>query len=198
MEISAELRLRHAIVVRARKARGWNQRKLAEEAGISWSTASRVERLQFKMPHVREAALKIAVVLGLPPDEVLPPDMEENIIAEHRVTKHIAPQVLLACASRIQDRLILPSPYDEAVANELSETMIQALSTLTPREREVIEMRYGLNGRHTHTLEDCARHFKRSREQMRQDEVRAIRKLQCPVRARKLAEFLGTTDDDDG
>ncbi|MBN2584419.1 MAG: sigma-70 family RNA polymerase sigma factor, partial [Planctomycetes bacterium] len=64
------------------------------------------------------------------------------------------------------------------------------LKTLTYREREIIKLRYGIGDGYTYTLEEVGRIFKVTRERVRQIEAKAIRKLQHPVRARKLEGFL--------
>ena len=58
------------------------------------------------------------------------------------------------------------------------------------REREIIRLRYGIGDGYTYTLEEVGRIFKVTRERVRQVEAKALRKLQHPVRARKLEEFL--------
>lgn len=64
------------------------------------------------------------------------------------------------------------------------------LKTLTYREREIIKLRYGIGDGYTYTLEEVGRIFKVTRERVRQVEAKAIRKLQHPVRARKLQGFV--------
>ena len=64
------------------------------------------------------------------------------------------------------------------------------LKTLTYREREIIKLRYGIGDGYTYTLEEVGRIFKVTRERVRQVEAKAIRKLQHPVRSRKLSQFL--------
>jgi RNA polymerase primary sigma factor len=78
------------------------------------------------------------------------------------------------------------------VANKemLRERIEHVLKTLTYREREIIKLRYGIGDGHTYTLEEVGRIFKVTRERVRQVEAKAIRKLQHPVRARKLMGFL--------
>jgi DNA-binding CsgD family transcriptional regulator len=66
----------------------------------------------------------------------------------------------------------------------------QVLKTLTYREREIIKLRYGIGDGYTYTLEEVGRIFKVTRERVRQVEAKAIRKLQHPVRARKLHGFV--------
>lgn len=76
-------------------------------------------------------------------------------------------------------------------AQEMLRTRIEGvLKTLTYREREIIKLRYGIGDGYTYTLEEVGRIFKVTRERVRQVEAKAIRKLQHPVRARKLQGFV--------
>jgi RNA polymerase primary sigma factor len=72
----------------------------------------------------------------------------------------------------------------------LKQRIEQVLRTLTYREREIIKLRYGIGDGYTYTLEEVGRIFKVTRERVRQVEAKAIRKLQHPVRARKLQGFV--------
>ena len=78
-----------------------------------------------------------------------------------------------------------------SVSNDALKSRIEAvLKTLTYREREIIKLRYGIGDGYTYTLEEVGRIFKVTRERVRQVEAKAIRKLQHPVRARKLQGFV--------
>jgi RNA polymerase primary sigma factor len=80
---------------------------------------------------------------------------------------------------------------DTTAANEmLSQRIEQVLKTLTYREREILKLRYGIGDGYTYTLEEVGRIFKVTRERVRQVEAKAIRKLQHPVRSRKLESFI--------
>ena len=82
------------------------------------------------------------------------------------------------------------SPSDTATQDMLRNRIEQVLKTLTYREREIIKLRYGIGDGYTYTLEEVGRIFKVTRERVRQVEAKAIRKLQHPVRSRKLAGFI--------
>jgi len=82
------------------------------------------------------------------------------------------------------------SPVQTATADTLKQRIEQVLKSLTYREREIIKLRYGIGDGYTYTLEEVGRIFKVTRERVRQVEAKAIRKLQHPVRSRKLAGFL--------
>ncbi|MBL0869704.1 MAG: RNA polymerase sigma factor RpoD [Phycisphaerales bacterium] len=82
------------------------------------------------------------------------------------------------------------SPVASATNDTLKQRIEQVLKSLTYREREIIKLRYGIGDGYTYTLEEVGRIFKVTRERVRQVEAKAIRKLQHPVRSRKLAGFL--------
>jgi len=88
------------------------------------------------------------------------------------------------------------SPVVSAGTEMLKDRIEEVLKTLTYREREIIKLRYGIGDGYTYTLEEVGRIFKVTRERVRQVEAKAIRKLQHPVRARKLEGFLDASDEE--
>ncbi|MBN2138898.1 MAG: RNA polymerase sigma factor RpoD [Sedimentisphaerales bacterium] len=84
----------------------------------------------------------------------------------------------------------IASPVASATQEMLRERIDVVLKTLSYREREIIKLRYGIGDGYTYTLEEVGRIFKVTRERVRQVEAKAIRKLQHPVRARKLEGFI--------
>ncbi len=82
------------------------------------------------------------------------------------------------------------TPAHTAAQDMLKSRIEQVLKSLTYREREIIKLRYGIGDGYTYTLEEVGRIFKVTRERVRQVEAKAIRKLQHPVRSRKLAGFV--------
>jgi len=84
----------------------------------------------------------------------------------------------------------IDSPVATAAQGMLKERINVVLKTLSYREREIIKLRYGIGDGYTYTLEEVGRIFKVTRERVRQVEAKAIRKMQHPVRARRLEGFL--------
>jgi len=84
----------------------------------------------------------------------------------------------------------IDSPVASAAQEMLKERIDAVLNTLSYREREIIKLRYGIGDGYTYTLEEVGRIFKVTRERVRQVEAKAIRKMQHPVRSRKLEGFL--------
>jgi RNA polymerase primary sigma factor len=87
------------------------------------------------------------------------------------------------------------SPTESTTHGLLRDKLDSLLKTLTYREREIIRLRYGLTDGYTYTLEEVGRIFRVTRERVRQIEAKAVKKLQHPVRAKQLENFLGTVAD---
>ena len=81
-------------------------------------------------------------------------------------------------------------PADQATFTLLHEQLMEALSTLTEREQEVLRQRFGLDDGKPKTLEEVGRQFHVTRERIRQIEAKALRKLRHPSRSRKLKDYL--------
>jgi RNA polymerase primary sigma factor len=84
----------------------------------------------------------------------------------------------------------LPAPMDATSTQMLREQIQSILGELGRREREVLEMRFGLKDGEQHTLEEVGQAFNVTRERIRQIESKALRKLRHPGRSRKLRDFL--------
>jgi RNA polymerase primary sigma factor len=84
----------------------------------------------------------------------------------------------------------VPGPVDAASRQLLKEQIRAALGVLSERERQVLEMRFGLIDGQDHTLEEVGRHFGVTRERIRQIEAKALRKLRHPTRSRQLRDYL--------
>ncbi|MGQ9508900.1 MAG: RNA polymerase sigma factor RpoD [Thermodesulfobacteriota bacterium] len=89
----------------------------------------------------------------------------------------------------IEDKTTL-SPIDAVINANLYDQTKKVLSTLTPREEKVLRMRFGIDEKYDHTLEEVGREFDVTRERIRQIEAKALRKLRHPSRARQLRSFI--------
>ncbi|MCC2671454.1 MAG: polymerase, sigma 70 subunit, RpoD [Armatimonadetes bacterium] len=130
---------------------------------------------------------EIAVEMELPPDRV----SEIQRIAPEPLSLEtpIGEEEDSHLADFVEDQEAM-SPA-EAAANQLLRREIEdALGKLTPREREVIRMRFGLDDGSPRTLEEVGRFFKVTRERIRQIEAKALKKLKHPSKSRRLREFL--------
>jgi len=87
-------------------------------------------------------------------------------------------------------------PAEKASCQQLREQMEGVLSTLTERERRVLELRFGLKDGSDHTLEEVGRQYQVTRERIRQIEAKALRKLRHPTRVKHLRGFLEKQDEE--
>jgi RNA polymerase primary sigma factor len=138
-----------------------------------------------KEPTVEE----IAAVIGVTPEEA----QSLRVVSRHPVSLH---EPLGGDGERaLEDFLNDPeavNPGREVDHHLLRDRIAEVLRSLTPREREVIELRFGLRDGQPRTLEEVARIYGITRERIRQIEARGLLKLRQPVRSRRLAEFADT------
>ena len=91
----------------------------------------------------------------------------------------------------VEDRQTV-SPSDAAVYTSLEEQTRKVLATLTPREEQILRMRFGIGEKSDYTLEEVGQRFAVTRERIRQIEAKALRKLRHPSRARSIESFVGS------
>jgi len=128
----------------------------------------------------------IAAVLGTSPDEA----KSLRAVARPPLSLHepMGDDAERALSEFIDDRHVT-SPGDHVDATLLKERIGEVLRSLTPREREVIELRYGLKDGHPRTLDEVAKCYGITRERIRQIEARSLSKLRQPIRSQRLAGF---------
>jgi len=82
------------------------------------------------------------------------------------------------------------SPNDSLITQDLTTQVERALSTLSPKEKKILRLRFGIGEEGEHTLEEVGRRFSVTRERIRQIETKALRKLRHPLRGRALRAFV--------
>jgi RNA polymerase primary sigma factor len=90
----------------------------------------------------------------------------------------------------VEDELA-PSPVEAAIQGNLGEQTRKVLATLTPREEQILRMRFGIGQKTDYTLEEVGKQFAVTRERIRQIEAKALRKLRQTGRSRNLEGFTG-------
>jgi RNA polymerase primary sigma factor len=141
-------------------------RALATEEGVDPSLDRKLRRAAAKVRKIQRIALE-------------PMSLETPVGAEE--------------SSQLGDFIedeTMPEPVDAAARELLKEQVQSALSVLTERERQVLEMRFGLQDGKDYTLEEVGRYFNVTRERIRQIEAKALRKLRHPTRSRHLRDYL--------
>ncbi|HEV3237504.1 MAG TPA: sigma-70 family RNA polymerase sigma factor [Gemmataceae bacterium] len=152
-------------------------------------TLAAIERVrgEFSIRNGREPSIEeIAAMVGVTPEET----MSLRVVARHPVSLH---EPLGGDGERaLEDFLDDPGAMNPGIAVDqhlLRERIAEVLRSLTPREREVIELRFGLRDGQPRTLEEVARTYGITRERIRQIEARGLLKLRQPVRSLRLADF---------
>ncbi len=82
------------------------------------------------------------------------------------------------------------SPFDATIRDDLKKNLQNVLTTLTPREERVLRMRFGIDTKSDHTLEEVGKTFSVTRERIRQIEGKALKKLKHPNRKNSLSSFI--------
>jgi RNA polymerase primary sigma factor len=82
------------------------------------------------------------------------------------------------------------SPNDSLLTQDLTTQVERALATLSPKEKEILRLRFGIGEEGEHTLEEVGKRFAVTRERIRQIEAKALRKLRHPLRGRNLKAFM--------
>jgi len=144
-------------------------RRLAQEYGREPTPAEIGRELQISAAKVREIAKVSQLPISL-----------ESPIGEEEDSR---------LGDFIEDRNALP-PVDAASRQLLKEQIDEVLSSLTPREQRVLQLRFGLEDGRSRTLEEVGREFNVTRERIRQIEAKVLRKLRHPSRSRKLRDYL--------
>ena len=174
------------------------QRRLAQELGRDPSPEEMALELDLLAPEDKRA-----IEEAIRNERPLDPELERRwqraavkVQRIHRVSQEpmsldmpVGQEENSSLGDFIEDET-LPGPADAANHQLLREQMQDILSQLTQREREVLEMRFGLADGTSHTLEEVGQHFGVTRERIRQIEAKALRKLRHPIRSHKLRDYL--------
>lgn len=167
--------------------------KIVELCKVDLSTFHGLKSLQ-RSPFLgsdeySNGAKRIAEFFSLPPEVLFPPELY-RVKFPSKIEKAF-PVEKIACLleSDEQKRRALP-PHENYEEIEKKEILSKMLDTLTPRERRIIELRFGLSGENSHTLEEIGADFEVTRDRIRQIEARALRKLRHPSNSRLLRQFI--------
>jgi RNA polymerase primary sigma factor len=130
---------------------------------------------------------EVAKVMGIEPDKA------HDIVKLKQDTISIAQKVGKEEDTTLADFIAdssTPTPFESASQEILKTHIGDVLESLNPRERRVIELRYGLKDSKIRTLEEVGKEFGVTRERIRQIEAKALRKLRHPARSKRLKDYL--------
>ena len=173
-------------ILKALEASSRTIRLPAHAAGIveriGWARTELSERLS-REPSVHE----IARFLDLPPQRVT-----ELLAVSRELLSFEAPAFDDGTAAQLGDAVRDPGrlPEEEAMAGVLKADINHVLDSLSQRESDILQSRFGLNGRKRLTLTELGRHYRLTKERVRQIEKRALQQLQVSLRVRVLEGYL--------
>ena len=184
----------NARLVDARKERGMTGEAMAAAAPLSREKLRHIETLKI-VPTVDEMC-RISCVLEKPIDYLFPEELMSAVEAgvfSRRKAELTRPAII--SLTEAQRRHLLTYDGEGALIDQVSRTLLKeevkvALATLKPRERQVLELRYGLNGGRCETLEEVGKELNIQRERTRQIQAKALRKLRHPRLSRGLKDYL--------
>lgn len=174
-----------------RKDKGYTLRELSELSKVSIQTISDLERLQ-QIPK-NSTLEKIAKVLGTIPEYIFDENLKKLIELKfpHKISRIINEERFLDYNRREMLRIEEGSlPERNLLLEERTIAINEALSTLTPREKEIIKMYFGIGYETTHTLEQIGEKFNLVKERVRQIKEKGIRRLRHTRRSDTLREYL--------
>jgi RNA polymerase sigma factor (sigma-70 family) len=184
-------RIKHGDFARAMRERGWTQADLARYMNWTPSKTSAVCNLSNVPREFTEDELaKLLALTGKLPDELWPDWSRTRdflSIPKHIVMERDVDHALLAEAGAFPKQL--PPPDELFHQSEIASVVSGVLGTLTPRERLVINQRFGLDGEPPTTLQDVGDNLGVGVERVRQIEAKALRKLRHPKRAKQLYQL---------
>jgi RNA polymerase primary sigma factor len=149
---------------------------------------------------VTKASKELTQQLGREPDkEEIAKRLEVSTVKIEEALKAVQDPIALQTPvgdedSKLEDFISdkdSPSPYLDTERNNVTEQILKVLNTLTPREAEVIRMRFGIECEKDYTLEEIGRHLSITRERVRQIESKALRKLKHSNRRSELKILTG-------
>lgn len=147
----------------------------------------RIARRMYQEQGLEALPDQLASEVGLPKERVV----ELLNMAEQPISLDapVADDEQYHLADMLEDASMM-GPADQVSQQLLRDYIEKAMTVLTPRERRIIEMRYGLQDDHYHTLDEVSAEFKLTRERIRQIEVKALRKLRYPERYCGLQDYV--------
>jgi len=196
----------NARLIDARKARGWTQKNLAQLAGINTSYLGHIETLRV-IPS-RHMMDEICSALELSEEYLFPTSLMEALregLFGQRVAELEEEHIIRLTEGRRAGLLTQGITQDEALeaidsdvdSDALKGSISDVLETLAPREKEVIELRFGLKDGISRTLEEVGQTVVNERtglplckDRIRQLEAKALRHLRHPSRSRQLKDYL--------
>lgn len=198
-EIAVKARAKHGLIFKYMTEHNLTWLEMAKKLGISTGTFSKIIHFRWvptKNYQNKKVVEKLCSFFHCDLENILPNELAQQIknnseIAEllqkeQTVYKEVDVEYL-GYAEVPQSLLAYKEDFDKQI--DLKETIEKILETLTPKEKKIIQMRFGIGDGVDHTLGEIGREFGVTRERIRCIEARAIRKLKHPSRFKNLMQL---------
>lgn len=194
-----EIKIRNNAVLKRIDEMGYDSiPAFCRDKKLNYNTVNDV--IAFKVPFYTKRGdislivVKLADALQLLPEHIYPPERREAPLAKNRYTIEASKNDLMQISSSLR-RDALPVD-DRKMLDNFAPTIQKIMNEqLSPREKEILDRRFGITSGQEETLDEVAKGMKSSRERIRQIEARAIRKLKDPFVSRELREYQDFLDD---
>jgi RNA polymerase sigma factor (sigma-70 family) len=195
-EYNVKVTVRNNLILKAIKDFGYtNLNNFAKATGVSITGLYSLVNLMEPPVGVKGEFIKSAKdlmeVLGACPSELWTDEQLTLRLDSNRTERVMSKEALqITLQSSARSLIGLDYPEQEMVEEELKTIVNDRLDSLTPREANILRLRFGFDGGEGRTLEEVGKVFKVTREQIRHIEARALRKLRHPTRSDDLKQFI--------
>lgn len=194
-EYNVKVTVRNNLILKAIKDFGYtNLNNFAKATGVSITGLYNLVNLMEPPIGVKGEFIKTAKdlmeVLGACPSELWTDEQLTLRLDSNRTERVMSKEALqITLQSSARSLIGLDYPEQEMVEEDMARVMKDKLDSLTPRQRKVLQLRFGLNGCAEHTLEEVGSMFKLSGAAIRLIEVKALRNMRHPTRSDDLKQF---------
>jgi RNA polymerase sigma factor (sigma-70 family) len=167
---------------------GRTRQEIARDLGVSWGTLN--DYVRFKRYPNEERKIKMALYLGVTVDNIFPEEIQDIRIEHQPPAMSFTRQEAMVAGFLPSDDGDIEALEDNLQRDANAALVRSAMDSLNPREKRVLEERFGMDGEDTKTLVEVGRLFGVTPERVRQIERKALRKLRHPKNSKKLKEAL--------
>jgi RNA polymerase sigma factor (sigma-70 family) len=196
MKIGAKISFFNAEMRTKRLEKGWSQKELGEAAGLTQTAIGAIETLKPRRPTpaLKRNLIKIADALDCQVEDIFPIDYINaleygNLPKKSTYIKIRDIRLDQLEEGRYKEELALPAAEDLTIEKLKCDEIREALDTLPPRERMIIESYFGFSGNPGKTFEDVGRELGITRERVRQIMAQGLSRLRHPKIRRKLRQY---------
>jgi RNA polymerase sigma factor (sigma-70 family) len=195
-EYNVKVTVRNNLILQAIKNFGYtNLNNFAKSTGVSITGIYSLVNLMEPPIGVKGEFIKTAKelmeVLGACPSELWTDEQLTLRLDSNRTERVMSKEALqITLQSSARSLIGLDYPEQEMVEAEMVKIVQDKLDSLTPKEAEILRLRFGFDGGIGHTLEEVGAKFKLTRERIRHIEAHAFRKMRHPTRSDDLRQFL--------